>query len=396
MDTKKISKPFPLLYRLVYGTVRALVAPTLKKYTFTTDRVPELDEPYLMVSNHTTERDMWMTGRASRQPMYFVCGEHLLRNRLYGKALRTLADPIPMPKGSAGTSAIKEMVRRLKAGKNVMLFPEGKRSYHGRTIPAPVSLGKLVKMADCALVTYRIRGGFFVQPRWSRVRQKGHVEGSVTGVWTREQLRDLTAQQITDLINEGIYENAYDTQREKMWTYRGERRAEGMEKYLFYCPRCRRFDTMAAASDTIYCTNCSLQARFDEYGFLRSEKLPFDDILRWGELTREEFDEYVDSTPGDRVLFTEPEVTLYRMREDYTNEDLLTGDLLLYEDRMELDDRIFPFNEIRDLSVLFGDILLFTCDGTYYGMRGDRFHAWKGGRLWHRMRGDTDDPSKEI
>ncbi len=113
-------------YRLVYYVAKRV---TKKKYSFKTDRVPNVGEPYIMISNHTTEEDMLFAGLASKRHMYYVCGEHLLRNKTYGKLLRVLINPIPLPKGGASLEAVKEMIKRVKQGYNVCFFPEGKRSF---------------------------------------------------------------------------------------------------------------------------------------------------------------------------------------------------------------------------------------------------------------------------
>lgn len=65
-------------YRLVCWVGKFI---TKRKYSFKTDKVPKVGEPYIMISNHTTEEDMLFAGLASRRHMYFVCGEHLLRNK---------------------------------------------------------------------------------------------------------------------------------------------------------------------------------------------------------------------------------------------------------------------------------------------------------------------------
>ncbi|MCR5336373.1 MAG: 1-acyl-sn-glycerol-3-phosphate acyltransferase [Synergistes sp.] len=397
-----------ILHKAVYSIIRAIVRPYIRhKYRFTTDMIPDLKEPYLMLSNHTTEEDMLFTGTAGRKHMYFVCGEHLLRNRVYGKPLRILADPIAVPKGGATLSAVKEILNRLKAGFNVCMFPEGKRSFHGETIPSPESLGKLVKMAGCALVTYRIRGGYFTYPRWARDNhRKGHAEGKVVGIYSPDQLKEMTAKEITDIINRDTYENAYETQRREQWIYTGKNRAEGLEKVLFICPSCGGMDTISTDGDAFSCT-CGLRGVYDDYGFLKGEKLPFDNVLSWMRWIEPEYDRFVSRHGEDDLLFTEQDVLLYQMLDNYQNESILTGTLHVFNNRMTVEgtgsseDKTEPgyefcFRDISALSILYGNILLFTYKGKYYGLTGDSFRAWKCGRLWHLTKGDTDDRTKEM
>ncbi|MDO4732853.1 MAG: lysophospholipid acyltransferase family protein [Bacillota bacterium] len=386
-----------LLHKAIYHFARLLVSPVLKaRYSFQTDKLPELGEPYILLSNHTTEIDMLFVGMASKKHMYFVCGEHLLRNRHYGKLLRWLADPIPIPKGGASLKAIREILARIKAGHNVMMFPEGKRSFHGETIPAGKATGGLVQKAGCALVTYRIRGGYFVYPRWARAHQRrGHIEGRVVGVYSSRELASMTAQEITDIINRDTYENAYATQREKMWLYKGKDRAACMEHYLFICPSCGAFDSIQSSGDDFHCSACGMSGFYDDYGFLRGEGLPYDNVLDWGRWIEKVFDERV-SGQQEELLFVEKAVQLYRMLDDYRNQDIMIGDLYLYRDRMMLGEYKFSFDEISALSMLYGNILLFTHGDSYFGMTGDRFRAWKCGRLWHLCKGDTEDKTKEL
>ena len=389
------AKTFPLRYRIIYHGVRFYQRLAMRKYGFTTDKVPKMDEPYLMISNHTTEFDMWLTGLASPKPVYYVCGEHLTRKKVYGKPLRLLGNPIPVPKGGANFQAIREIMKRLKDGYNVMMFPEGKRSYHGETIPQGVALGKLIKHSGCALVTYRIRGGYFAMPRWSRVKRKGHVEGKVMGVYSSEELAKMSAQEITDIINRDTYENAYATQREKHWLYKADNKAVGMDMYLFECPRCKTFDSMLAEGNSFRCTKCGLSGEFGEDGFLHGEDLPFDNVLDWGRWIEKDFNRYVEEKGAD-LKFVEKNATLYTMLEDYTNKDIVSGDVTITWDEIRIGDYVFPFDKIDSLSVLFGDTVLFTYDKVYYGIKGERFHAWKCGRIWHLHKGDTNDPEKEI
>lgn len=380
-------------YRLVYYVAKRV---TKKKYSFTTDRVPKVGEPYIMISNHTTEEDMLFAGLASKRHMYYVCGEHLLRNKTYGKLLRVLINPIPLPKGGASLEAVKEMIKRIKQGYNVCLFPEGKRSFHGETIPASLALGKLVKKTGGALVTYKVIGGYFTYPRWARQHQRtGHVEGKVMGVYSSEELKKMTAQEVTDIINRDTYENAYETQREKNWDYIGTDKAKGMEHVLFMCPKCGGMDTIQTEGDSFHCTKCGMKGVYNDKGFLEGECLPYDNVLEWMRWEEPQFDKYVEEK-GDELLFTDENVTLYTMLEDYTNKDILKDKLEMYRDRLVIGEYTFPLNEISFLSILFGNILLFTYKDTYYGLTGETFHAWKGGRLWHLVKGDADDRTKEL
>ena len=62
--------------RALFWLVLPLARLILRKYSFCTDRVPDLDGPFLMLANHTTEQDFLMAACAARKPLRFVCDEN--------------------------------------------------------------------------------------------------------------------------------------------------------------------------------------------------------------------------------------------------------------------------------------------------------------------------------
>ena len=385
-------------YDVIYRVLRRAISPFMRlRYGFRTDLLPEQEEPFLLLSNHTTEDDMFFTALAVRQPMTFVCGEHLLRNRTYGALLRKVFSPIPIPKGGSTVPAVMRMIKRLRAGENLCLFYEGKRSYHGETIPAARSLGALVKKAGCGLVTYRIIGGYFTRPRWAGGnKRRGHVEGKVVGVYSSAQLAELSAEEVTALINRDTYENAYRTQREKHWVYRGKNRAEGLESVLFLCPTCGGEDTIRTKGSRFFCERCGLAGEVDLQGFLAGSSLPYDNVLDWMRWIEGAFDDRVRRSEDGALLSAAEDVTLFTRDENYTDHTVCTDRLEIFRDRLEIGGRSFAYADVPYMSVLYGNILLLTCRGVYYGLKGSSLKAWKCARLWQLEKGLTHDKTKEI
>lgn len=381
-------------HKVVYFLSRYLGIILLHKYSFKTDYIPEMDEPYIMLCNHTTESDMIMALRASKKHVYFVCGEHLLRGK-FGPALKRFFDPISIPKGGSSIKAVREMRSRIQAGFNVCLFPEGSRSFNGETQAVTTATGKMIKLFDCAMVTYRISGGYFIAPRWGYHFRKGHAEGKVTGVYSKEELSGMNADEITHLINKGIYENAYETQRKNMYAYKGEGLAEGIGNYLIICPQCGAYDSIKSSGDGFYCKCCNAKGRYNENGFLEGNDFRFDSVYDWGKWIEKRFDADMDerisaaqAEGADKILlFKEENIRLYEIHDDHTDSDLMTGELYIYNDRFVIGEHEFLFSAVRDLDMLYyGKSILFTTPQGYYGMTGEHFHAWKGARLYKLSR----------
>ena len=370
------------LHKIIYTLAGPVVAAMVLKYKYKTDKCPKLEGSYIVMANHTTERDMAMVRCAFRQHMYIVCGEHLLRGK-YAGLLKTFVDPIPEAKGTVASGTVLEIIRRCKRGHNVMIFPEGSRSFNGETAPVSVAAGKMVRLAGCGLVTYRVRGGYFIAPRWGYEYRKGRASGKIVHIYTPEEIAAMTPQQITDAINADLYENAYEVQREAMEPYRGKNRAEGLENYLLKCPECGAYDSMVTEGNDFRCGCCSVGGTYDEYGFLRGEKLRFDSVYDWGKWMQAEFDADMKQREEGSLLFTDTDVRMYEILDDHTTRDIAQGDLRLYHDRMELGENVYLFREIQAMSMLyFGKTLLFAVGERNYGITGEHYHAWKANRLY--------------
>lgn len=370
------------LHRFIYSLSHLVSPLLLGKYSYRTAQAPELDFPYMVMSNHTTEADMIMLMRAFKKHMYFVCGEHLLRSK-FGPVIRKLFDPIPAPRGGSMQTTVKEILRRIANGNNIMMFPEGARSFTGVTDEATPAAGKLLKKAHCGLVTYRMHGGYFIAPRWAYHFRRGHAEGEIVNIYTPEQISKMSSSEITDAINRDLAENAYDRQEKKAYIYSAKGLAEGLENILIICPRCGSYDSVIAKGDRFKCKCCGLGGKMDEYGFLKGDGLPFSRVDSYSDWLSARFDSDMEKTDPDKPVFTEKNIRLYEIfPAEHKTKDISTGTLKLYKDRMVFGEREFMFHDIVSMSLLyFGKSFLFTCPDGYFGLTGENYHAWKTDRL---------------
>lgn len=81
---------------------------------------------FLLVSNHASFLDPVILGAACPRVLNFAARDTLFRNRLFAALLRAVC-AFPIKRWSADLSAVRESVRRLKAGAGLVVFPEGTR-----------------------------------------------------------------------------------------------------------------------------------------------------------------------------------------------------------------------------------------------------------------------------
>ena len=123
--------------------LRALAAPFFRwKFGYRYDDFSAVPGPYLLLANHNMDLDPALLGVASGQDIRFVASEHVLRKGLGSWFLTCCFDPIVHTKGKLGLKSSMDILRSIRKGERVALFPEGNRSFNGRHRRDPAGDGK--------------------------------------------------------------------------------------------------------------------------------------------------------------------------------------------------------------------------------------------------------------
>lgn len=383
---QKKEKPIKVTWyqRFLYNVVRLVARIKLKnKYGFEVKAL-KMDEPYIIMSNHLTDNDMLFLLLAVKGPLFFVCSEHLARGK-DSKILIKTFNPILMFKGSIGMSTTREILKRIKDGNSICIFPEGSRTFDGRTNPIAHSTGKLVKMAKCALVTFHMEGGYYVQPRWCKTWRKGPISGHHVNVYSSKQIAEMSADEVYEAIVRDIAEDAYEKQKMKPVKYTGERLAEGLENILFMCPKCKQIETISTKDDTFKCT-CGLSGTYDEYGFLNSPDTPWRTITEWVDWEDEEFNKLYDD-PANTMAFSNEGATLIELGKDHSETFLASGTFYGDRDGFKIGDYTFDYLDMEGTEYInLGNTFLFAINKRYYSVTADFLGGVKYRKLYHRKK----------
>jgi len=344
-----------------YTSLRPLVRVFLYiKFGYRCKVAEDLAGPYIVLSNHTTDFDPLFVGASFPKQMYFVASEHIARWKHAFRFIRFAFDPIIRYKGSVAASTVVDVLKKVRAGHNVCIFAEGARSWDGLTGPILPSTGKLVKSARCALVTYKIVGGYFASPNWSQKgTRKGYVRGSVVRVYSKEELEKMSVDQVNAAINADLFEDAYARQLKEPKVYKGKNPAYRMENMLFICPFCGKTDCMVSEKDTVSCSQCGKSFRYDDYGMLPDAPHPTVRELYAWQLEQVRRDAAEDKT------YSAENVALLRI-DNHTETPLCTGLLSLGPDGIAIGDHRFALSDIIDLAMHGRQAIVFSCGRQYY------------------------------
>lgn len=368
-------------HRFVFRVLQIVMGPFLKrKLNYSYEKVKPSSRPYVILANHNTDYDPLLIGLAFPDHMYYVASEHIFRWGFVSKLINFLVAPIPRVKGTTEINTVMNIFKRLKAGANVCMFAEGNRSFSGETGEIPVSTGKLIKKSGVALITFRLDGGYFTSPRWSKTIRRGMMKGRKVKEYSVEELKNMTWEEINTAIKNDLYVDAYEEQKKNPIEYKGKKLAEDLETALYLCPKCSGIATLKSEDDRLFCS-CGMDLKYDSYGYFSSnnnEMPPFETVLEWCRFQdrnlREDI-ERIRNLPSDKLIYSDKDQTLWKA--DWGKNNLIgKGSLLLYNDRLVFDcvDKKYTFElkNILDLGIIGQRVIAFaTNDRQAYEIKSE-------------------------
>ncbi len=130
--------------------------------------------PLLICANHQSFLDPPAIGcRVTSRHLDFVARFGLFKHPFMSWFLKAL-NSVPIAEEGNDAPAIREILKRLKQGKAVMIFPEGSRTYDGQVQPFKRGIALLLKRAKCPVVPAAIAGAYEAWPRTQKFPRLWH------------------------------------------------------------------------------------------------------------------------------------------------------------------------------------------------------------------------------
>ena len=353
-------------HRFLWRFVRWPVILLLKrKFNYTMETAPDIGRPYIVLSNHNTDWDPLLVGSAFKKQMYFVASEHIFRRGWISRLLYWLMAPIARTKGSTDGAAAMQILRTIKRGNNVCIFPEGNRSWNGVTGPLHPTTAKIVKASKAALVTFKMTGGYLTSPRWCLGNRKGRMHGRVENVYTAEQIAAMSEEELMAAIERDLYEDAFETQRREMVPFRGHVIASRLETALYVCPQCGEICTMHSDDTRFYCDKCGMSVIYNPYGFFENgnNDVRFETVYEWDKWQEQALH---DMDFGSGPIFSDEDQTLMEIDSDHTSKVVAEGTMTLYPDRLEIGEFSVALADISQMALHGRETIVFSSRGVNY------------------------------
>ncbi len=201
-------------------------------------------------------------------------------------SLMLLGGIIPKKLYQTDSKSVMDMMRVLSMGGSLCIFPEGIQSSSGSAHPIFPATAKFLKKAGVTVVLCKSYGSYLVTPRYKRTKNKGHQEFHYQILFTEEELKSLSVEQIEEKLTREFAYNDFEWNKTARHTYKGDTPlAQGIEKILYHCPKCGSEFTLKTEGERIICTNCQNTVVLNEYYDIspESEKdiLPYGTIDDW-------------------------------------------------------------------------------------------------------------------
>jgi 1-acyl-sn-glycerol-3-phosphate acyltransferase len=164
------------------------------------------------ISNHQSFLDPMLASLALRRPMNYMARDTLFRFPVFRQIIESL-NAFPVRRGTADLTALKEAMRRLKAGGQVVVFAEGTRTTDGRIAPMLPGVAVLAQRAAEWTVPVLIDGAFEAWPRTSLLPTLGSVVIQYGQPIPQKVAREMTPEALVDTVRRRLIDIQTDVRR---------------------------------------------------------------------------------------------------------------------------------------------------------------------------------------
>lgn len=347
-----------------------------------------LKPPYVLLANHNNFWDPFFITSIISDPIYFITSDMHFHNPVRRWFLRAVG-AIPKTKFVSDLETIKNIMRAKQGNGIIGIFPEGRRSWDGHSLPLLYSTAKLVKLLKIPVIVLLLKGAYLSRPRWTNSKRRGKVLISFKMGFTGEEVHSLPADTIFKRMSQLLRYNEWDFQRQHMIPFLSRRRAETLELTLFMCPHCRSLGRLRSRKHRFSCRSCGYSIQVNQYGFFEklSDDFYFENIRDWNLWQLEELEKILSAKKNEHSteeIFKDRQVWLYQGQRRNPLKKHHFGNLGLYIDRLEFrslkGDRLrFPIAELEGINVQDGERLEFYHGDSVYrfSFTGERVSAYK-------------------
>jgi 1-acyl-sn-glycerol-3-phosphate acyltransferase len=159
----------------------------------------------LVLASHQSHLDPLLLGLASPRRLSSLARSSLFTNPLL-RVVISLLDAVPIDRESSSLSAMKAILSRLKAGKAVVIFPEGTRTATGSLGEIKGGFTLIARRAGVPIMPVAIVGAYECWPRSRLLPRTGRIRLEFGRLITPEQIASMDEATLLETYREALVE----------------------------------------------------------------------------------------------------------------------------------------------------------------------------------------------
>ncbi len=156
---------------------------------------------FILACNHVSYLDPVVLGVACPRNINYMARHDLFKNKIFGWLIFSF-NAFPVKRNSADLGAIKEVIKRVKSGKVVALFPQGSRKEIDSQDKPEAGIGFLAAKVNAPVIPAFINGTQHAFPKGAKFVRPGKITVSFGNEIPIE--RGMPYSEIAEKIMAGI------------------------------------------------------------------------------------------------------------------------------------------------------------------------------------------------
>ena len=263
---RKFKKPNIIPYFIYYAVGRThLLGAKYHPHFKRIDKLPKKG-PAFIIWNHQSRRDHTFITSLAWPRRISIVAEYVSFFREHLHWPFKMMNIIPKKVFTNDMISIRAINSIIKQGGVVAFSPEGTSSIFGDNQPIVPGTGRFLQAFGVPVYVVNMQGSYLTNNKICSDDRIGEVYAQLKLLFTPEDLKKMTPDQIDDAINLEFKHDDYKWNKERHIKYKSKGKiCTNLSDMLYKCPKCGAEFKMTSKDNYIQCDHCGNGAIMDDY-----------------------------------------------------------------------------------------------------------------------------------
>ena len=230
-----------------------------------------------IIWNHQSRRDyLFLKNLIAPKKFNMVAGYNEFFRKKFAWIFEK-AQVLPKKNFTSDPVGVRAISTIIKQGGCVAFSPEGTSSIYGHNQPIVPGTGRFLQFFRVPVYVMHLEGSYLTSHKVCIDDRPGRVNASIRLMFTPEQLKEMTPEQIDNAINEEFRFDDYEWNKTARVKYKTKGKPCTNLDYICYkCPKCGEEMCIEAHDNIVKCQKCGNGCHINDY----YDMLPFDDTCK--------------------------------------------------------------------------------------------------------------------